>query len=272
MNYHFFDYKHDIVGFTSDFFCTEHIVFIVLAYVLTFALCFLFRKAKHERIGVGLKVLSIAMVLLEITKITWESYHDVTTGRGFNWGGLLPIYTCSLFIYALLVAAWTRGKAREYCLSFICTISLLYGGVGIVYCNGLNFYPFWTFGAFYSMFFHTTMFATGVFLLATGYKKLDWRDPLRAMVPVLLLSAVAIPVNHFLGSDYMMIYSGSGVPLYEDLARALAAKGLRFVYTMIMLLTHIPLAALVTGVYKLAAAAAKRISAGDGKPDPKAAD
>ena len=258
MNYHFFDYKHNIVGFTSDFLCTEHIVFIALAYVLTFTLCFLFRKAKHERIGVGLKVLSLVMVVLEITKITWESYYDITTGEGFNWGGLLPLYTCSLFIYALLVAAWTRGKAREYCLSFICTINLLYGAVGVVYCNGLNYYPFWTFGAFYSMFFHTTMFATGVFLLATGYKKLEWRDSLRAMVPVLLLAAVAIPVNTALGSDYMMIYSGGGVPLYEDLASALAEKGLRFVYTIIMLLTHIPLACLVIGVYKLIARVGKR--------------
>lgn len=261
MNYHFFDYKHNIVGFTSDFFCTEHIVFIALAYVLTFTLCYVFRKAKHERIGVGLKVLSIAMVLLETTKITWESYYDITTGRGFNWGGLLPIYTCSLFIYALLVAAWMKGRPREYCLSFITTISLLYGAVGVVYCNGLNFYPFWTFGAFYSMFFHTTMFATGVFLLATRYKALEWKDSLRAMVPVLILAAVAIPVNHFLESDYMMIYSGSGVPLYEDLASALAEKGLRFVYTIIMLLTHIPLACLVIGVYKLIAKIGRRPNA-----------
>ena len=71
------------------------------------------------------------------------------------------------------------------------------------------------------------------------------------MIPILMLSAVAIPVNHFLGSDYMMIYSGSGVPLYENLAANLASHGLRFVYTIIMMVTHIPLAALVVGIYKL---------------------
>lgn len=263
MNYSFFDYKYNIEGFDSDFFSTEHIVFIALAYVLTLLLCWVFRRARHERIDVGLKVLSIAIALLEATKITWESYYDITTGRGFNRYGLLPIYTCSLFIYALLVAAWTKGKPREYCLSFITTISLLYGAVGVVYCNGLNFYPFWTFGAFYSMFFHTAMFATGVFLLATRYKALEWKDSLRAMVPVLILAAVAIPVNHFLGSDYMMIYSGSGVPFYEGLAAALAEKGLRFVYTGIMLATHIPLALLVIALYKLAKAANAKACGGE---------
>lgn len=248
----FFRYKGYFrgLGFDSDLFGTTHIVFIVLAYVLTFLLSYLFRKAKHNRIDIGLKILSIVSVVFEVTKITWESYFDIKTGAGFNWGGLLPIYTCSLFIYTLVLAAWTRGKVRDYCLSFLGTIGLLYGAIGVVYCNGLNFYPFWTFGAFYSLFFHTAMFATGVFLLVTGYKKLNWIDSLRAMAPILLLALVAIPVNHFLHSDYMLIYSGSGVPLYEDLAAWLASKGLRFVYTIIMLLTHIPLALVVIAVYK----------------------
>ena len=263
MNYSFFDYKYNIEGFTSDFFSTEHVVFIALVFLLTPICCCLLRNARRERIDVGLKVLSLVSAALEIAKISWESYYDITTGRGFNWFGLLPVYTCSLFIYALLVAAWTKGKAREYCLSFLTTIGLLYGAVGVVYCNGLNFYPFWTFGAFYSMFFHSAMFITGVFLLATGYKRLEWRDSLRAMVPVLLLAAVAIPINHFLGSDYMMIYSGSGVPVYEGLAAALAEKGLRFIYTIIMLATHIPLALLVIAVYKLAKAANAKACGGE---------
>ena len=251
MNYHFFDYKHNIVGFGSDLFSTQHIVFIVLAYVLTFLLSFLFRKTKHEKITAALKFLSLFSVVMEMTKIGWESYYDVTTGRGFNSYGLLPVYTCSLFIYTLLCAAWGKGKVREYSLSFLGTVSLLYGAIGVIYCNGLNFYPFWTFGAFYSLFFHTAMFSTGVFLLATGYVKLGWADSLKAFVPIMLLSFVAIPINHFLGSDYMLIYKGGGVPLYEDLASWLASKGMRWVYTVIMMVTHIPLACLVIGVYKL---------------------
>lgn len=256
----FFNYKGYFreQGFDSDLFGTAHIVFIVLAYVLTFLLSYLFRKARRRRIDTGLKILSIVMVVLEITKITWESYFDIKSGAGFNWIGLLPIYTCSLFIYTLVPAAWGRGRVREYCLSFITTISLLYGAIGVVYCNGLNFYPFWTFGAFYSLFFHTTMFATGVFLLMTGYVRLRWIDALRTMLPILLLSAAAIPVNHLLGSDYMLLYSGSGVPLYENLAARLASMGLRFVYTVIMLLTHIPLALAVIAIYKGIAAIAGR--------------
>lgn len=264
LNYGFFDYKHNISGFDSDLFKTEHIVFIVAVYILTFVVSYLLRGAKRERTATALKVLSVAMVIHEVSKITWESYYDITTGQGFNWSGLLPIYTCSLFIYTLLGAAWGRGKVREYCLSFITTVGLLYGAIGVIYCNGLNFYPFWTFGAFYSLIFHSTMFFTGVALLVTGYKTLEWRDALRAFVPILLLSLVAVPVNYYLNvklgsnADYMLIYSGSGVPVYEDIAARLGEKGLRSIYTALMMITHIPLAALIIAAYKGIAALVKK--------------
>lgn len=249
--YKFFDYKYNIPGFDSDLFCTAHIVYIVLVYLGGFALSYAFRRTKHSRITNWLKVLFIIAACLEIVKISWESYYDITTGRGFNFGGILPLYTCSLFIYTLPFAAWGRGKVRRAAFAFLTTISLLFGAIGVVYCNGLNYYPFWTFGAFYSLFFHSAMFITGVFLLMTGRFSLEWKDALYALIPILLLSVVSIPVDYALGTDYMLVYSGGGVPLYEDLASFLASHGLRPVYTLIMLLTHIPLAAAVIGVYKL---------------------
>lgn len=258
MNYRFFDYKYNIPGFDSDLFCPAHITYIVLVYVLAFVLSYVFRKTRHERITALLKVQFVFMLLLEITKISWESYYDITTGRGFNFGGILPIYTCSLVMYTLPFAAWGKGRVKRTALAFLTTIGLLYGAIGVVYCNGLNFYPFWTFGAFYSLYFHSAMFATGVFLLMTRYHELKWSNALLALIPILLLSAIAIPVNHYLHSDYMLIYSGGGVPLYEDLASSLAEKGLRWVYTVIMLVTHIPLAAVVIGIYKLIRAAEKK--------------
>ena len=251
LGYGFFDYKHDIPEFESDLFCTEHIIYIVLVYLIGFFGFAFLKRCDHDRISKRLKVFSILMVLFEITKITWESWHDISHGFGFNYEGILPVYTCSLFIYTLLAAAWGRGKVREAALAFITTVGLVYGAVGVVYCNGLNFYPFWTFGAFYSMFFHSAMFLTGTYLLFSGYKTLGLSDVFLSFIPIMLLAVVAIPIDYALGVDYMLIYSGSGVPLYEDLAASLAEKGARPVYTLIMLATHLPIAAIVVEAYKL---------------------
>ena len=248
MNYHFFDYKWNISGFRSDLFCTAHIIYICLVFALAPLVSYLLRNAKREKIATFLKLLFFAVAFAEVFKISWESYYDITTGQGFNTGGILPFYACSLFIFTLPFAAWGKGKSKEVALAFLCTLGLLFGGIGVVYCNGLNYYPFWTFGAFHSLFFHSSMFFTGVYLLISGYHKPSRKDALFAMIPILLMSLIAIPVNYLLGADYMSLYSGGGVPLYEDFATLLASNGLRPLYTFIMLLTYLPLAALVSAI------------------------
>ena len=251
MNYGFFDYKYNIQGFSSDLFSTAHIIYIFAVIVFSIAFGIIARRTSHKKIDVFIKVLSIVTLVLEITKITWESYYDITTGRGFNYFGLLPLYTCSLFIYTLLIAAWGKGKVKDASLSFLTTICMMSGAIGVVYCNGLNYYPFWTFGAFYSLFFHSSMFFTGFFLIATGYKKLDWKDVYIGWFPMVALAIVAIPVNYIIKSDYMQVYEGSGVPLKSDLSKILAGVGLRFVFSILMLASYMLLSVIVIGVYKI---------------------
>ncbi len=246
MGYGFFDYKYHIPDeYKTGMFTTAHIVLIVLVYLLAIVLPILLRKVQRGKITIFLRVLSIVMVIWETTKITWESYFDVTTGQGFNYGGILPLYTCSLFIYTLLVAAWTRGRVQKIALSFITTIGLLYGAIGVVYCNGLNWYPLFSFGGLYSFLFHSTMFVTGMILLITQYYEPEWKDCLWTMIPILLLAIFAIPVNYRWNADYMLLHTGGGVPVYEGIATRLAERGLRFLYTILMLATHIPLALII---------------------------
>lgn len=251
LGYHFFDYKYNIENFSSDLFSVPHIIFIVLAFVLVPVVCFLLRKADHKKINIFLKAFSIFVLLFEITKIVWESYWDISTGRGFNYGGLLPLYTCSLFIYCLLFGAWGKGKAKDYSLAYVGTISMLSGAIGIVQCNGLNWYPFWTFGAFYSLFFHFSMFAVGMFILVTGYKKLDWVDIVRAWIPMAILALLAIPASYEYGADYMQIREGSGIPLFSTLADKLASINFRWVFSIIMLFAYMILSTVVVSGAKL---------------------
>ncbi len=249
--YHFFDYKGFITGFDSDLFGVEHIIYIILAYISVVLLGIFLRNVNHKKFNTFLKVLSICVLVLEITKITWESYFDITTGRGFNYGGILPLYTCSLFIYTLLIAAWSKGKAREVSLSFLATISMLSGAIGVVQCNGLNWYPFWTFGAWYSLIFHYLMFVVGVLILTTRTKVLKWKDIVISWIPMVILSVIASPANYAYGADYMQIYEGSGVPLFSSLAEVMAAANLRPLFTIIMLSAYMILSAVVVSFCKL---------------------
>ena len=268
--YKFFDYKYNIEGFESDLFSTAHIVYIILAFASVIAFAILFRNAKHKRIDIFLKVLSILMVVFEITKITWESYWDISTGRGFNYGGILPLYTCSLFIYSLLFAAWGKGKSREYALAFIGTISMVSGAIGVVQCNGLNWYPFWTFGAWYSLMFHYLMFATGMLILACKFKKLQWEDIVCGWIPMTILAFGAIPASYEYGADYMQLREGSGIPLFSTLADKMAEIHLRWLFTIIMLCAYMIVSALVVSTSKLIEHICKKVEAKKQQPQEQA--
>ncbi len=251
MNYSFFDYKYNIANFSSDLFSTWHIIYIVLAYLSVIILCILLPKKKKHNIDLFLKIIGISVLIAEISKVSFESYYDITTGRGFNFGGILPVYTCSIFIFTSLLAGFTKGKIKDICISFLTTVGLISGAIGVVYCNGLNFYPFWTFGAFYSLFFHYSMMLTGIILLASKYKKLEWKDALYAWIPIVIMAVFAIPLNIIYNADYMLLHDASGVPLYHDLALSLIDKGFGWIFTIIMLVTYIPLGGLIIVLYKL---------------------
>ena len=46
----------------------------------------------------------------------------------------------------------------------------------------------------------------------------------------------------------MLLYKGAGAPLMPTIANALASRGLRGIYTVIMLITYIPISLLVVGI------------------------
>ncbi len=99
----------------------------------------------------------------------------------------------------------------------------------------------------------------GVLILASGYKKLEWKDIPIAIIPMVLLSVIASPLNYYFGADYMQIYSGDGVPLMNDFAAYLDSKKLRPLFTYIMLAAYMILSGAVVSIAKLIAFIKKKV-------------
>ena len=250
--YHFFDYKYNIAGYGRQDYDgpvrTWYLIFCVVTIVL---LLILLRNLKHKHVQRYLRVLAFVMPLLEVTKITWETYWDVTTGRGFNWLGLLPIYTCSVFLYCLPVAAFNKGKAGDCCRSWIASLGLVGGLSNIIFPQGLRWYPLMTFGAMYSLSFHYIMVFTALFIVVTEYKRFTFRDILTGFVPHLLFSIPVIAIDYIFGWDYMQYYEAGSVPLIEDLSERFVAQGMRWLTALVMLAAYFALHAALTSLYAL---------------------
>lgn len=169
--------------------------------------CLWLRKKGEKTIRNVFAGLWVAVVVLEVTKILWETY----CGRvvDFEEQGVLPLYPCSIFMYAMPFAIWGKGTARYCACGYVCTLGLLGGAINFVYpANILSNYSCISFAGFHTLFYHGVMVLCAALMLLTGYhsyKKVTHSpELLLPAVPALAVSVVANLVNFSpVDSDYM---------------------------------------------------------------------
>ncbi len=139
------------------------------------------------------------------------SIYDCCAGREFfvPWGSVLPLWHCSIFLYAAPFAIFGKGWIREAACGYICTLGLLGGAVNFVYpATYLSVYSCISMAGFRTVFYHGSMIFTAVTMLLSGYHSFrnvtKWQQLLLPAIPALILSIPANIVNFTIpGTDYM---------------------------------------------------------------------
>lgn len=238
MDYNFFDYKYNIVYNGEDFFGPLHIAYIITSIIVIIFLTNRLRKKDKKIIDKILLYSAIFLTIEEITKISWESYWDINTGHGFNVGGILPLETCSIFMYCLWTAVLRKGRVRNNALTWMSSIGIVGGISYIIFANVLKWYPFFTYGAFHSLIFHFMMVFIGVLIVWSGYCRFEKQDIFYGFIPQLMVASVVVPLDYIFNWDYMLLHYAGGVPIIETVGKILATKGMPFLTTILMLIVY----------------------------------
>ncbi len=184
-----------------------HLVFAaLLAAVVVFGALRLSQKSERviRRVFTALWALA---VVLEVVKITWETYTGATVS--FEWTGVLPLYPCSIFMYAMPLAIWGKGNVRRAGCGYVCTLGLLGGAINFVYpANILGNYSCLSFAGFHTFFYHGAIVFCALVMLLSRYHFYSpvsrWWQLLLPACPFLAVSVVANAVNFSpIGADYM---------------------------------------------------------------------
>ena len=250
--YGFFDYKYNIPGYAGqDYQGMGRYLYmgVSLALLLGLSLFFAFRKPEKEKIVWYLRIAAIAFTASYIIKTTWESYFDIATGRGFNWG-LLPLDTCSIVMPACFLAGFGKGKFKEIGEAWLVTGAIVGGLSNLLFLQALKYYPFFTFGAFYSMLWHFFMVFTGLFLWVTRYVKPRWIIIVYAMILHTAVSLIAIPLNYAYDWDFMLYRYAGGIPLFEGIADRIRAGRAPWLVTPMVYGLYIAIFACLTALAK----------------------
>ena len=237
-DYNFFDYKYNISGYTGqDYGSFAQYLYLVISIIVLFILIIIFRKYSKEKVLKIIKITSIFMILLYIVKTTWESVYDIKIMGSFNVG-LLPFDSCSIIMLAGMISSFSKGKMKEYADSWITTGSIVGGIATMLYLNAFKYYPFLSFGAFYSMIWHFLMVFIGILLIVTNYVEINYKMVIKGFIFHLLISFIVIPIDFIFNLDFMMYKSLGGIPIFEGIASKFTENGLQILNPIMMLLLY----------------------------------
>ena len=233
-DYSFFEYKYNISGYDGqDFGGAPQYVYLAVSFVAMAVILFALRKLSKDKVRVLLRVIGIFMILFYLTKTAWETVYDIGYDGELN-KGLLPFDTCSLIMPAALLAGFGKGKIKKLAECWLMTGCIIGGIANMLFLNAFKYYPFWSFGAFYSMTWHFIMVFTGLLLYVADYTEQDYSVVLYGFLFQAAASLIAIPLDFMSGYDFMLYRDLGGVPVFESVADRLTAQGLGFLNPLLM--------------------------------------
>ena len=234
-DYNFFDYKYNITGYSGqDFGSFSQYLYLILSIILIVVLLIAFRKSKKDNVKKFIKIVGIFMIVFYLSKTIWESYYDIKLNGEFNWC-LLPLDTCSIIMYASLITGFCKGKIKDYAASWLATGCIVGGIANMLFLNAFKYYPFLSFGAFYSMIWHFIMVLLGLLLIVTNYVPMEYKTILKGFLFHFVISLFVIPINYIFNFDFMLYKDLGGIPIFEGIASNLTNHHLGFINPIMML-------------------------------------
>ena len=237
-NYNFFDYKYNIIGYTGqDYGGIAQYVYLIFSIFLMAILLISLRKLSKEKVNKIIKVVSIFLIIIYLIKTTWESIYDIKLSGSFNTG-LLPLDTCSIIMLAGIISGFGKGKIKVLADSWLSTGGVVGGVATMLYLNAFKYYPFFSFGAFYSMTWHFLMVFLGLLLIVTNYVDIKYKTILHGYLFHLLISIFVIPIDFIYNFDFMLYLNLGGIPIFEDIASHLTSINMQILNPCLMLVLY----------------------------------
>jgi hypothetical protein len=179
---------------TPEMYGWFHLLSWLITLVATWAVCHFFRNPSEKTVRKILFVTSVTVIFLEIYKQTCFtfSYDGTKITSDYQWYAF-PFQFCSTPMYAGLLASLIKNeKVHKALCAYLSTFALFAG-------TAVMFYPSTVFMStiginIQTMVCHGSMIVIGIFLMFSGYNKVEHKTILKA-IPVFsiaLLTAVCM--------------------------------------------------------------------------------
>ena len=246
---HFFTHKDFLPPaeqIAGTMFTPLHIIVSVIVFALMLWMVRVVSRCDEKTRRRVFAVLWLTSFLLEAVKVLWETFGGASVR--FELGGNLPLYPCSVFMYAMPFAIWGKGSVRYAACGYVCTVGMVGGLVNFVYpATIMGDYSVLSFPGLNTLYNHGVIVFCALVMLFSGYhsytKATKWWHLLLPSAPLVAVSLVANAVNFSpIGSDYMFFRLRSFIfaPLGEALPLWAAPLLVYAVYLLLHALPYLP--------------------------------
>ncbi len=217
----------------SGLFTAPHIISSIACLCLVVLFSILAKRLSDKGALILTRVMAFVLLGLEIIKITFK----IVIGEGQYIDHWVPLFYCSLFIYALFMCGFGKGVIYKIGLAFLSGGCLLGGLVFLVFpTTSLPDYPIYHFISLHSMLFHSSMMIFGIIYLQRGYIRLDKLSYLYYAIFVSVPLFLSLILNPIFDSNLMMIDNPINIPI-GFIAKIYEA--VPFVYTLCACLLYL---------------------------------
>lgn len=191
---------------SAGVFSAGHAILLAVTAVLVVGALYFSRRTTHAQVRNILRVLTVILWGLEI----WKILFNFSIGNADAPDSFVPLYYCSLSLYAGAMSAFGRGWVRRVGDVFLATGGIV-GGVCFLLLpvSSLTIYPAFHFIAFHSFILHGMMTYMGVLLWMRDYVTPKKRDSIGFFLLILVICIPALIVNLCCDSNLMFISYGT---------------------------------------------------------------
>lgn len=166
-----------------------HITFLLLSFIAAAILCLLHKNATQERVRNIVLGVAVAVIILEVYKqINYSfSYADGNVAFQYQWYAF-PWQFCSMPMYVgFLAGIFRKGRIHDSLCAFLATYAM-FAGLCVMFYPETVFID--TIGInIQTMICHGSMITVGIYLLYSGYVKLEHKTILKA-IPIFIVSVL----------------------------------------------------------------------------------
>lgn len=183
-------------------FSIGHFVLLSITLIVVAIALFFTRKMNKIQTKKILRILIVFLWILEIIKIVF----NLLIGNSGNPNNYIPLYYCSLILYAGLLSSFATNKLKKIGDVFISTGAII-GGLFFLFCpnTSLPAYPMFHYISFQSFIFHGIMLYLGLLFNITNYVNLKISDIKYYATLISGISFVSYIVNKKLETNFMFI-------------------------------------------------------------------